>query len=443
MPKINWDAIYFFSVYFLVALLVQFRFPTLQFTAKNFSAFSDSNKSLITNSIFVLISFLFCFIKGREIRSTSHKILLTLVALGICLTFTLTNIDVIRQSFGISKMKIPFADWLGIYDFLHCRQEFANIVCDRFGRPWIYGDGFRILSFIKSESVFILVGVISFSLCLYLSMVVLTKFLTLPQLLLVMLSPALLFEADRLNVNIILFVISFILIKSAQNKNDMRYYVFVILNSILNAFKPFFILVFMKKESISKGVFYIFLSLTIVSLSFHGIQNLKIVRDVTQYDLHSQFGSQFIGQLFISSKNLLFLNIVGSLTVIFGTCILLSRAKKDFEKLCTRLISNHEDLAIINNSAILYLVLYFSGSQVIYGSLAGLIFASYLISIKSELSNVTKFLIAIGFCGSLQIGFSTIRIWNSLILAILCLGFLVFNFRNFPNSKLTLISNNK
>ena len=427
--EIDWELASKVGILLVTPLLVQLTFPRLQFTSSRYGTFFDNNKSILINLFFLALGIASCIRTNWKIKTTIQSAQVTLVIFIGAIFFAYSKMSTFRDAFAITKMKMPFADWLAVFDFLHCRRGFGNISCDRFGRPWIYGDGFRIFSFISSERFFVILGLASYFLCVFGAVQVLKQYLSIPQLLILGASPSFLFESDRLNVDLFCFALIFLSHKQFKTMNKIRDYLIFGSRVILNAFKPLFLIhSIIRKDSVLKIASFGILSLSVIFLAFHTFGNLQIARAASYYDQHSQFGSQFFAQFFVTSSNPTLLAFLGFILVTISTIAYKKIFINDIIQLSTASDSLKSNFGMISSSAVLYLVLYFSGSQVIYASLAGVLLAAFLVSHQLSFSKETRALIVFGFCGSLQIGFSIIRVMESFFLAIFCLTFLIVNF---------------
>jgi len=417
-----------------ILVLAQLTFPTTLFLSSRFNTFYDSNKTLFLNILVSTSALYITFKPGRKIANKFQQVVVTFVLFVTGLAFAFSNLPLLRNAFGISKMKQPFADWLAIFDFLHCRRGFGNTICDRFHRPWIYSDSYRILSFVKSEHIFVILGLSALMISLYQFVGLLKKYIGISHFILIGFSPSFLFEMDRLNVDFLLFAIFLASFSAVKSDSGIRRFSTQILRISLNLFKPFFIIHSpIRRGRLTTLCWQIVLSLTFILLSFRGFNNLQFARRATLYDQHSQFGSQYVGQLFLATKDPTILAIFGLIAVFLFAVCMISLSDTDSFEFKNLFSFDSRKFETISCAASLYLVLYLSGSQVQYASLSGLIFSGFLLFHRFEFALPAQVLIGFGFIGCLGFGFSLLRVVSSTSLAVLALVFLLLNLS--PNPK--------
>jgi hypothetical protein len=345
---------------------------------------------------------------------------------SVGMVFTSVDNELIRRGFNVSKMEWPFADWLAIFDFLHCRDGFGNITCDRFGRPWIYGSGFRAFSIFETESRFILFGLILALVTIILLVYFILPFSNRLITIAVAISPSFLFSFDRMNSSFIFLGVCAFLFLPYFDSSRKRQFYSIFLSTSLNIFKPLFILAGLRKTHRGYLNLMIFsVSISIAYFSMGGLKNLEVARNATWYDQHSQFGAQILGRMFLSGHGERIQTLLGILILLVFTLLTLKKNSSIFyaqSPLAPRLQN------LCSSTASVYLIGYVSGSQVIYLSLTGIFLPIFLYRFIKGSSLYNELLLTFAFLGSLGLGFSFFKIFASAILAMIALQWLIFIF---------------
>jgi hypothetical protein len=417
---------YTFGICFLILFFAQIIIPSLDVTFSFYGPFQDSYYSIFFQTILILFA-TYSLWRPRtlELRN-SYIFLLSSTIFLVGLLFTYIDHQLIRTGFNVSRMKSAFADWLAVFDYLHCREGFGNITCDRFGRPWMYGSGFRLFSVFKSEDAFILLGLvltfITIALVIYYILTVSNSLVVIA----IGLSPSFLFAIDRMNSSFIFLGVCCLIALPFFDLGKKRRAFSSLIGISLNLFKPLFVL-----SGLRIG-FNKFINVMIVAssgllayISIGGFKNLEIARNATWYDQHSQFGAQFLGMLFLSgfsektqsALGIFILIALTFLTLKKNSSIFLTQSQlaPQFQNLCTA-------------TASVYLIGYVSGSQVIYLSLTGIFLPIFLYNAFQVRNDYIKLFLTFGFLGSLGLGFSFFRIFASTCLAVLVFQWLIFVF---------------
>ncbi len=410
----------------MVLFFAQIIIPSLDVTFSFYSLFQDSYYSIFFQIALMLFATFSLWRPRTFEQRKSYIFFLSTAIFLIGLIFTFIDHRLIRTGFNVSKMKSAFADWLAVFDYLQCREGFGNITCDRFGRPWIYGSGFRALSFFKSEEAFILLGLV-----LALITVVLLVYYILPLsnsfvVVAIGLSPSFLFSIDRMNSSFIFLGVCSFMALSFFDSSKKRRAISSLIGISLNLFKPLFVLSGLRIEFNKYINLMIFTASGLLAyVSIGGLKNLEIARNATWYDQHSQFGAQFLGRLFLngfsertqSALGIFILIALAFLTLKKNSSIFLVQNELNprFQNLCT-------------STAAVYLIGYISGSQVIYLSLTGIFLPIFLYNAFQGRADYPKLFLTFGFLGSLGIGFSFFRIFASACLAVLVFQWLIHVF---------------
>jgi hypothetical protein len=361
--------------------------------------------------------------------------------------FTANARAVFSQLSGFAAMPSGLADWWTIPDLIGCRNSSG---CDRFGRPKIYGNGWKLFALLGNDRIALILGGLMAGYVCY----CIGKFshgMRVPAAaLMVFLSPSMVFSLERGQSDIFLVGIIFIFLRIKRINKTIDSAINVLFTMLLVSIKPFFVVAYLKsRPSLARILLFtpLFMFTYLFSMSFR-LADIRYGRIYTVYPPKYQIGIDQIPSMVIQMLNKKFqVNpevwkgvesfkyslIVG---LIIFTCVYFSSIKYSMRhlkvlKLETLDISDRNIVLVFSS---LYLLVYLSGSQVAYK--AWVVFPVLFLSLGRflELKEKAKPSVII-FMSLILFGGFAIDIWvlraiGGFVLAIYCAHIISYFYRD-------------